>query len=86
MQDAGIEARQAEAIALAFKRSQSDLATKADNDYLRIEVKEVIKQVKADIEQLRIELKGDFRWLKWSIAAMNPVMIGGFGIIISLLR
>ncbi len=103
LQDAGIEARQAEAIALVFKSSQSDLATKADSDHLRTELKadikelkgdienlrtEVkgdIKQVKGDIENLRTELKGDVRWLRWAMAAVIAVMLGGFGLIISSL-
>ena len=110
LQNAGIEARQAEAIALVFKNSQGNLATKsdielvkadielvkADIEHLRTEVKADIEhlrtEVKGDIENLRTEVKsdieqvkGDVRWLKWSIAAMIVVMLGGFGIIISLL-
>ena len=64
LQEAGIEVRHAEAIALAVKQSQGDLATKqditllkSDVDKLRTELKGDIKQLTSDIDQLRTELK-----------------------------
>ncbi len=112
LQDAGIEARHAEAIAMAVKQAQGDLATKqdiallkTDIDQLRTEVKSDIDQlrteVKSDIDQLRTEvktdigqlrtevksdidrLKTDITWIKWSMAIMIAIMLGGFSILAS---
>ncbi len=118
LQSAGIEVRQAEAIALVVKNSQGDLATKSDIDHLRTELKSDIDnlrtelksdidhlrtelksdidnlksesdhlrtELKSDIDHLRTELKSDILWLKWSIAIMAAIMLGGFSVIISLL-
>ncbi len=63
LQQAGIETRHAEAIALAIKDSHGELATKAD------------------IEQLRSEIV----WVKWSMALMMAIMLGGFSAIIAML-
>ena len=65
LQDAGIEPKHAEAIALAVKDSQGELATKQD------------------IQLLRTELKTDITWIKWSMAAMMAIMIGGFSLVIA---
>ena len=65
LQDAGLEARQAEAIALAVKQGQGDLATKQD------------------IALLKTELKSDITWIKWSMAIMMAIMLGGFTLIAS---
>ena len=70
LQDAGFEAKQAEAIALAVKQGQGDLATKQD-----------IALLKSDIDHLRTEMKSDLTWIKGSIVAMIAIMIGGFGLI-----
>ena len=72
LQEAGFEARQAEAIALAVKQSQGDLATKQD-----------IALLKIDIDQLRGEMKSDITWIKWSLAIMTAIMLGGFTLILS---
>lgn len=72
LQGAGIEVKHAEAIALAVKQGQGDLATKQD-----------IALLKSDIDQLRSELKSDITWIKWSMAAMIAIMLGGFGFIAS---
>ena len=53
LQDAGIEARHAEAIALAVKQGQGDLATKQD-----------ITLLKQDIDQLKTELGTKIAWIK----------------------
>ncbi len=74
LQDAGIEPRHAEAIALAVKDNQGELATKQDIQLLKTELK-------ADIEQVKAELKVDITWIKWSMAAMIAVMLGGFSLI-----
>ena len=46
LQQAGIEAKHAEAIALAVKQGQGDLATKQDIDHLRTELKSDIAWMK----------------------------------------
>ena len=69
LQDAGFEAKQAEAIALAVKQGPGDLATKQD-----------IALLKSDIDHLRTEMKYHFNWINWSMAAMIAVIIGGFSI------
>ena len=55
LQEAGFEARQAEAIALAVNNAQGDLATKQD-----------IALLKSDIDNMRDSIS----WLKW-IAGAN---------------
>ena len=60
LQHAGLEKSHAEAIALAVKQGQGDLATKQDNDHLRTELK-------TDIDHLRTELKTDIGHLKSDI-------------------
>ena len=76
LQDAGIEAKHAEAIALAVKQSQGDLATKQDLNLLRTELK-------SDIDKLKTELKSGFNWIKWALAIMMAIMLGGFTLIAS---
>ena len=68
LQEAGFETRQAEAIALAVKQGQGDLATKQD-----------IALLKSAIDQL----KSDITWIKWSMAIMTAIMLGGFSILAS---
>lgn len=58
LQDAGIEAKHAEAIALAVKQGQGDLATKQDINLLKTELMSEIKQ-----------LKNDNAWIKWVVGA-----------------
>ena len=60
LQQAGLEKSHAEAIALAVKQGQGDLATKQDIDHLRTELK-------SDIDHLRTELKTDIDHLKSDI-------------------
>ena len=76
LQSAGFEMEQADAIALAVKQSQGDLATKQDIALLKSD----IDHLKTDIDQLRAEQKFGFNWIKWALAIMIAVMIGGFGI------
>ena len=57
LQQAGLEKSHAEAIALAVKQGQGDLATKQDIDHLRTELK-------TDIDHLRTELKTDIGHLR----------------------
>ena len=68
LQNAGIEAKHAEAIAMAVKQGQGDLATKQD-----------IALLKSAIDQL----KSDITWIKWSMAIMTAIMLGGFSILAS---
>ena len=71
LQQAGIQAKHAEAIALAVKQSQGDLATKQDIAQLRSETKSNIDhlrtELKSDIDHLRTELKSDIDHLKTDI-------------------
>ena len=68
LQQAGIQESHAEAIALAVKQGQGDLATKQDIDHLRTELKSDIdhlrSEFKTDIGHLRTELKTDIGHLR----------------------
>ena len=76
LQQAGIQAKHAEAIALAVKQSQGDLATKQDIDHLRTELK-------SDIDHLRTELKSDIAWMKWVLGVNLALSIGIIAAVIS---
>ncbi len=71
LQDAGIEAKHAEAIALAVKQGQGDLATKQDINLLKTELKSEIKQLKTDIG-----------WIRWVVGANLALSIAIIGAII----
>lgn len=73
LQDAGIEAKHAEAIALAVKQGQGDLATKLDINLLKTELKSEINQ-----------LKTDNAWIKWVVGANLALSIAIIGSIIVL--
>ncbi len=86
---AGIEMAQAEAIALVVKKSQGDLATKADVDLVRAELDKLQFKLTADIEKLRTEfdariknVESGLTWLKWVVGVQMAVTIGGFGIMV----
>lgn len=83
LQEAGFEARQAEAIALAFKQSQGDLATKQDIALLKSEIDHVRTDLKTEIDYVKTDLKTAINWTKWSMAAIIAVMLAGFGFIAS---
>ena len=83
LQDAGIEPKHAEAIALAVKDSQGELATKQDILATKQDIRQEIQLLKADIEKVKTELKTDITWIKWSMAAMMAIMIGGFSLVIA---
>ena len=72
LQQAGIQAKHAEAIALAIKQSQGDLATKQDITLLR-----------SDIAQLMSELKADIAWMKWVLGVNLALSVGIFATVIS---
>ena len=72
LQQAGIQAKHAEAIALAIKQSQGDLATKQDITLLR-----------SDIAQLRSGLKSDIAWMKWVLGINLALSVGIFATVIS---
>ena len=76
LQQAGIQESHAEAIALAVKQGQGNLATKQDIDHLRTELK-------TDIGHLRTELKSDNVWLKWALGVNLALTSGIFAAIIS---
>ena len=90
LQDAGLEARQADAIALAVKQGQGDLATKQDIALLKTELKSDIDHLKSDIDHLKSDIdhlesdmKSGFNWIKWALAIMMAMMLGGFTLIAS---
>ena len=94
LQQAGIQAKHAEAIALAVKQGQGDLATKqdiaqlrsetkSDIDHLRTELKTDIDHLKSDIDHLRTELKSDVAWMKWVLGVNLALSIGIIAAIIS---
>ena len=60
LQDAGFEAKQAEAIALAIKQSQGELATKQDIALLRVELKSDITWIKGSIVAMIAIMIGGF--------------------------
>ena len=53
---------------------------KSDIDQLRTELKSDNKQLKTEMEANFDKLKSDITWIKWSMALMIAVMIGGFSI------
>ena len=67
LQEAGFEARQAEAIALAFKQSQGDLATKQDIAQLKSDITQLESATRQDIAQLEAATKQDIAQLKSDI-------------------
>jgi len=106
LQRAGFEIQQAEAIALAIKNHQSDLATKADIESLRVEVKSLETKFETEMKSLETkfgtemkslerkfgtemksfknEVRSSLSWLRWSMAAMMIIMVGGFTLIVTL--
>ena len=83
LQQAGIQAKHAEAIALAIKQSQGDLATKQDITLLRSDIAQLMSELKADIAQLRTELKADIAWMKWVLGVNLALSVGIFATVIS---
>ena len=87
LQQAGIQESHAEAIALAVKQGQGDLATKQDITLLKSEIKSDIgrlrTEIKSDIGRLRTELRSDNVWLKWALGVNLALTIGIFAAIIS---
>ncbi len=63
LEAAGMERRQAEAVAIAIARREGNLATKSDLNLLRTEVKFDISKVKFDITEIRLDMKAQFRWV-----------------------
>ena len=64
LQQAGIQESHAEAIALAVKQGQGDLATKQDIALLKSEIGHLRTELKTDIGRLRTELKTDIGRLR----------------------
>ena len=65
LQQAGIQESHAEAIALAVKQGQGDLATKQD-----------IALLKSDIDHLRTEVKSEINWVKWISGTHFALFVG----------
>ena len=75
---------------MAVKQSQGDLATKQDIALLKTELKSDIDHLKSDIDHLKTdidhlktEMKSGFNWIKWALAIMMALMLGGFTLIAS---
>ena len=97
LQDAGIEARHAEAIALAVKQGQGDLATKQDITLLKSDIDHLRAELKSDIDHLRAELKSDIDhlgtklstnivWIKWVAGANLALSLAIVSAVIVLLQ
>ena len=83
LQQAGIQESHAEAIALAVKQGQGDLATKqdiallkSDIDHLKSDVDHLRTEVKSGNDQLRSELKSEINWMKWIVGAHFALFVG----------
>ena len=83
LQQAGIQESHAEAIALAIKQGQGDLATKQDIAVLKTDIGHSRTELKTGIDHLRTELKSDNVWLKWALGVNLALTIGIFAAIIS---
>ena len=83
LQQAGLEKSHAEAIALAVKQGQGDLATKQDIALLKSEIGRLRTEIKSEIGRLRTELRSDNVWLKWALGVNLALTIGIFAVIIS---
>ena len=79
LQQAGIQEKHAEAIALAVKQGQGDLATKQDIALLKSD----IDHLNTDIDQSRSEMKSGNAWMKWAIGAILALSIGVIARVIS---
>ena len=84
LQQAGIQESHAEAIALAVKQGQGDLATKqdiallkTDIDHLKADIDHLRTELKSDIDHLRTELKSDIDHLKTDIGQLRTEMKSG---------
>ncbi len=83
LQQAGLEKSHAEAIALAVKQGQGDLATKQDISLLKSDIDHLRTELKSDIGHLRTELKSDNVWFKWALGVNLALTSGIFAAIIS---
>ncbi len=79
LQQAGIQEKHAEAIALAVKQGQGDLATKQDIALLKADIDHLRTELKADIDQLR---SGN-TMMKWVIGVNIALSVGIFATVIS---
>ncbi len=68
LKDAGVEPRQAEAIAKVVVAQRDDLATKSDIDSLRTEFK-------SDIGSLRNLLESKINNLRWTMVVVGGVVV-----------
>ena len=82
LQQAGLEERHAEAIALAVKQGQGDLATKQDIALLKSDIDHLRTELKSDNDKLRTGLKSDFLWMKW-VVGVNIALSVGIATVIS---
>ena len=83
LQQAGIQESHAEAIALAVKQGQGDLATKqdivllrSDIDHLKSDVEHLRTELKSDIGHLRTEMKSEINWVKWISGTHFALFVG----------
>ena len=64
LQQAGMEETQAEAVVMAIKSSQGDLATKND-----------IAMLKSDIDSLQNLLEGKINDLRWTMVVVGGIIV-----------
>ena len=85
LEAAGMERRQAEAVAIAIARREGNLATKSDLNLLRTELKSEISKVESELKSeiskveseinlLRTEVKSDISEVKFDITEIRSDM------------
>ena len=76
LQQAGIQESHAEAIALAVKQGQGDLATKQDIALLKSDIDHLRTELKTDVDHFRSEIKFEINWMKWVSGAHFALFVG----------
>lgn len=86
LQDAGTEARHAEAIALAVEQRQGDLATKQDITLLKSDFDHLRAELKSDLDHLGTKLSTNIVWIKWVVGANLVLSLAILSAVIVLLQ
>ena len=79
LQQAGIQESHAEAIALAVKQGQGDLATKQDIALLKSEIGRLRTEIKPEIGHLRTEIKSEIGHLRTEIGRLRTEIKSDIG-------